>query len=97
MWRGYVPRLVPRGVQSCWEWTRRGYADAVLPQLLVWSADEVPIDPDLPPWFGVEALHLSPRSALRCYARTRRGCLAKSPLGRATVERRDIESSDDVG
>ena len=64
MWRGFVPGLVLYGVESCREWTRRGYADAVLPQLLAWSGGEVPIDPDLPPWFGVEALHLSHRSAL---------------------------------
>ena len=64
MWRGFVPGQVLYGVQSCWEWTRRGYADAVLPPLLAWSADEVLIDPDLPPWFGVEALHRSHRSAL---------------------------------
>lgn len=64
MWRGFVPGLVRYGVQSCREWTRRGYADSVLPQLLAWTGGEVPENPELPPWFGVEALHLSHRSAL---------------------------------
>ncbi|HVE64739.1 MAG TPA: MSMEG_6728 family protein [Mycobacteriales bacterium] len=64
MWRGFVPGLVRYGVENCREWTRRGYADAVLPQLLAWSGGAVPQDPDLPPWFGVEELHRSHRSAL---------------------------------
>jgi hypothetical protein len=61
MWRGFVPALVEYGLESCREWTRRGYADTVAGQLLAWgpgSTDE------LPPWFGLTALHLSHRSAL---------------------------------
>lgn len=64
MWRGFTPGLVLYGVESCREWTRRGYADSVLPQLLEWSGGEVPVDPALPPWFGVAQLHRSHRSAL---------------------------------
>jgi hypothetical protein len=64
MWRGFVPGLVRYGVESCREWTRRGYADSVLPQLLAWSGGEVPEGPELPPWFGVEELHRSHRSSL---------------------------------
>ncbi len=64
MWRGFVPGLVAYGVENCREWTRRGHADTVLPQLLGWTGGEVPQDPPLPPWFGLQALHLSHRSAL---------------------------------
>ena len=64
MWRGFVPGLVLYGVENCREWTRRGNADTVLPQLLVWTAGEVPEDPALPPWFGLEELHLSHRARL---------------------------------
>lgn len=64
MWRGFVPGLVRYGVENCREWTRRGYSDAVLPQLLAWSDGVAPADPELPAWFGVEELHLSHRSAL---------------------------------
>jgi hypothetical protein len=64
MWRGFVPALVLYGVESCREWTRRGYADTVAPQLLAWSSGVEPVAPELPPWFGLEPLHLSHRSAL---------------------------------
>lgn len=70
MWRGFVPGLVAYGVENCEEWVRRGIADAVLPQLLAWSGGERPLDPALPPWFGLAALHRSHRSAL-LRARTR--------------------------
>src|SRR5690242_21265461 len=52
MWRGFVPGLVAYGLASCREWTRRGYADSVGPQLLAWTAGEEPGDVELPPWFG---------------------------------------------
>ncbi len=64
MWRGFVPALVQYGLENCREWTRRGYADTVAPQLLAWSGGVEPVAPDLPPWFGLAALHLSHRSAL---------------------------------
>lgn len=64
MWRGFVPALVEYGVESCREWTRRGYADAVAEQLLAWTGGEPPSGAPLPPWFGLEQLHLSHRSAL---------------------------------
>jgi hypothetical protein len=64
MWRGFVPGLVAYGLESCREWTRRGYADAVASELLAWTAGRPPDSPELPPWFGLEALHLSHRSAL---------------------------------
>jgi hypothetical protein len=64
MWRGFVPGLVEYGLESCREWTRRGYADAVAPQLLKWTGGQPPNGAALPPWFGLEALHLSHRSAL---------------------------------
>jgi hypothetical protein len=64
MWRGFVPGLVEYGLESCREWTRRGYADSVADQLLDWTAGEQPVQAPLPPWWGWEALHLSHRSAL---------------------------------
>lgn len=64
MWRGFVPGLVAYGLASCAEWTRRGYADSVAPQLLAWTGGRPPEGYGLPPWFGLEALHLSHRSAL---------------------------------
>ena len=64
MWRGFLPALVEYGVENCREWTRRGYADSVAEQLLGWTGGEVPSGAPLPPWFGLEALHLSHRSAL---------------------------------
>ena len=64
MWRGFVPGLVLYGLENCREWTRRGYADTVAPQLLAWSGGVEPVDPPLPPWFGLEAFHLSHRSSL---------------------------------
>ena len=64
MWRGFVPGLVAYGLASCREWAARGYADALAPQLLDWTGGTEPVDPELPPWFGVEELHLSHRSNL---------------------------------
>jgi hypothetical protein len=64
MWRGFVPALVEYGLESCREWTRRGYADSVAEQLLGWSGGQAPVGAPLPPWWGLEALHLSHRSAL---------------------------------
>ncbi|MFN2523243.1 MAG: MSMEG_6728 family protein [Mycobacteriales bacterium] len=61
MWRGFVPGLVAYGLENCREWTRRGYSDSVAPQLLAWGDGSYE---QLPPWFGLEALHLSHRSAL---------------------------------
>jgi len=64
MWRGFVPALVEYGLENCREWTRRGYADAVGPQLLGWTGGRVPVGAPLPPWWGWEDLHRSHRSAL---------------------------------
>jgi hypothetical protein len=64
MWRGFVPALVAYGLESCREWTRRGYADSVAEQLVAWTGGQEPVGAPLPPWFGLEALHLSHRSAL---------------------------------
>ena len=64
MWRGFLPALVEYGVENCREWTRRGYADSVAEQLVAWTGGEVPSGAPMPPWFGLEPLHLSHRSAL---------------------------------
>ena len=61
MWRGFVPALVAYGLESCREWTRRGYADTVAEQLLAWG--EHP-SYDLPPWFGLDEMHRSHQSSL---------------------------------
>jgi hypothetical protein len=64
MWRGFVPGLVEYGIENCREWVRRGYADSVAQQLLAWTGGRVPSGEPMPPWWGLEALHLSHRSAL---------------------------------
>ncbi len=64
MWRGFVPGLVEYGLENCREWTRRGYADSVAAQLLAWSGGSAPVGAPMPPWWGLEALHLSHRSSL---------------------------------
>ena len=64
MWRGFLPALVEYGLENCREWTRRGYADSVADQLLAWTGGQAPSGAPLPPWFGLEPLHLSHRSAL---------------------------------
>ena len=64
MWRGFVPGLVAYGLATCREWSARGHADALAPQLLAWTGGREPVDPELPPWFGIEPLHLSHRSNL---------------------------------
>jgi hypothetical protein len=64
MWRGFVPGLVEYGLESCREWTRRGHTDSVAQQLLAWTGGREPHDAPLPPWWGLEELHRSHRSAL---------------------------------
>jgi hypothetical protein len=70
MWRGFVPALVAYGLANCSEWVRRGYSDTVEDSLLAFSGavrpaeSELRRDGQLPPWFGLPALHLSHRSAL---------------------------------
>jgi hypothetical protein len=64
MWRGFVPALVEYGLESCHEWTRRGHADSLAPQLLEWTGGRAPTGAPLPPWFGLAALHRSHRSSL---------------------------------
>jgi hypothetical protein len=61
MWRGFVPALVAYGLTSCAEWTRRGYADTVADQLAAWGTHP---SCDLPPWFGLEAMHRAHQSSL---------------------------------
>ncbi|MDT7572238.1 MAG: hypothetical protein QOE05_2412 [Actinomycetota bacterium] len=61
MWRGFVPALVAYGLESCREWTRRGYADTVAPQLASWGTHA---SYDLPPWFGLDEMHRAHQSSL---------------------------------
>jgi hypothetical protein len=70
MWRGFVPALVAYGAAVCDEWAARGRADAVKETVLAFTGGAEP-DRDLlvargqvPPWLGVEAVHVSHRSAL---------------------------------
>jgi hypothetical protein len=70
MWRGFTAALVAYGLAVCDEWTRRGRADAVGETLLEFSGGQRP-DVDglrrggaLPPWLGLEELHVSHRSSL---------------------------------
>ena len=70
MWRGFTAALVAYGLAVCDEWVRRGRADAVGETLLEFSGGQ---RPDvgalrragaLPPWLGLEELHVSHRSSL---------------------------------
>jgi hypothetical protein len=70
MWRGFTAALVAYGLAVCAEWTRRGRADAVAATLLEFSGGTAPDIESLrrsgalPPWLGLEELHVSHRSAL---------------------------------
>ena len=70
MWRAFVPALVRYGLDVCDAWVARGYADALRPQLLDWTAGREPVWTELaaagqvPPWFGDPDVHESHRSAL---------------------------------
>jgi hypothetical protein len=70
MWRGFTAALVAYGTAVCDEWERRGRVDAVRAALVAFSGG---VRPDvaalraagaLPPWLGLEPLHVSHRSAL---------------------------------
>src|SRR3954447_7692585 len=70
MWRGFTPALVAYGLAVCAEWSRRGRADAVAETLVEFSGGTSP-DVErlrrsgaLPPWLGLEQLHMSHRSSL---------------------------------
>ena len=70
MWRGFTAGLVAYGLAVCEEWTRRGRADAVGTTLLEFTGGrrqdvaELRRAGALPPWLGLEELHVSHRSAL---------------------------------
>ncbi len=70
MWRGFTHALVAYGVAVCEEWQARGRADAVRESLLQFTGGVAP-DPNvlaaagqIPPWVGVDAVHVSHQSAL---------------------------------
>ena len=70
MWRGFTAALVAYGLAVCDEWTRRGRADAGAAALLEFTGGDRPdvrglrAGGQLPPWLGLEELHVSHRSAL---------------------------------
>jgi hypothetical protein len=70
MWRGFTAGLVASGLAVCDEWVRRGRADAVGDTLLEFSGGRRPDVAALrragalPPWLGLEELHVSHRSSL---------------------------------
>jgi hypothetical protein len=71
MWRGYVPGLTAYGLATVREWTARGFADTVGPQLLEFAPEvagvpqaELAARGLLPPWIGDPAVHESHRSRL---------------------------------
>ncbi len=70
MWRGFVPALVCYGLAICDEWERRGHADATRTAMLEFTGGRVPVfenllaDGQVPPWFGLDAVHRSHQSAL---------------------------------
>ncbi len=70
MWRGFVPALVTYGLACCHAWAERGFADRVRESMLQFTAGralteaELTAAGQLPPWYGVAALHESHQSAL---------------------------------
>ncbi len=70
MWRGFLPALVAYGLATCDAWERRGHADGTRASLLEFTGGRVPHWHDLhrqgqlPPWLGLDAFHVSHRSAL---------------------------------
>ncbi|MFC9834071.1 MSMEG_6728 family protein [Rhodococcus sp. NPDC127530] len=70
MWRGFTPALVSYGVAMCREWSARGHADALAPQLLEYTAgrtdsyEQLRDHGLLPPWLGDDAVHTSHRRVL---------------------------------
>ena len=70
MWRGFVPALVAYGLANCREWSRRGYQDTVSRSLLEFTGGRTPSDEvltapgEVPPWLGLDLLHLSHQSSL---------------------------------
>ena len=70
MWRGFVPALVCYGLAVCDEWEARGHADATRASLLEFTGGEVPQweglaqRGQLPPWLGLDPVHVSHQSAL---------------------------------
>ena len=70
MWRGFTAGLVAYGLAVCDEWVRRGRADAVGETLVQFSGGRRPDVAALrragalPPWLGLEELHVSHRSSL---------------------------------
>jgi hypothetical protein len=70
MWRGFTAGLVAYGLAVCAEWERRGHADAVAETLLEFTGGQRPdvrelaVAGALPPWLGLEAMHVAHRSAL---------------------------------
>ena len=70
MWRGFTPALVAYGLAVCAEWSRRGRADAVAQTLVEFTGGTSPElerlrrSGALPPWLGLEQLHVSHRSSL---------------------------------
>lgn len=71
MWRGYVPALVRYGIECIGVWTRRGFGDSTLEQILEFAPDvaavsqaELAATGRLPGWVGDPRVHASHRSKL---------------------------------
>lgn len=67
MWAGRLPALVLYGLAMVDEWTARGHADTVRPQLLEFAPEvegRRQEDVVMPAWLGDERFHLAHRSNL---------------------------------
>lgn len=71
MWRGHVPGLAAYGLATVREWTGRGHADTVGPQILEFAPEVAGLTQEeladrglLPSWIGDPAVHESHRSRL---------------------------------
>lgn len=62
MWRGYEGSLALYGMEVCFEWRRRGYADTCFAKIDSLFPDGFAAPP--PPWLGDHEFHSSHRSNL---------------------------------
>lgn len=63
MWKGHEGTLAVYAAACCQEWTRRGYADGVLENLMPYLREAM-IPLTYPSWWGDDAVHASHRSNL---------------------------------
>jgi hypothetical protein len=66
MWKDYQDALVLYSVIVCDVWIERGYKDTCRDKILAFSSTPgvLPVNPQMPPWWGREDIHASHRANL---------------------------------